>query len=352
MVRVVDEDIINFIYATLDEKPKEVIPRVTERFGVTRQTVSTYLARLIRQGMVVGKGTTSARRYSLKVLDEFVETVAITPGMADDLIWRTKIAPRLDNILSENVEDICRYAFTEMFNNVIDHSESPNCLIRMTRNAFKVEFLLSDFGVGIFEKIRKAFDLEDRRHALLELSKGKLTTDSSKHSGQGIFFTSRAMDTFSLLSGDLFYSKRRSDDGWLIEVDEADWVSGTWVRMSIQLATKRTLKDVFDKFSSGEDYGFTKTHLPISLAKYEGEKLVSRSQAKRLLARVEKFKEVVLDFKGVDSIGQAFADEIFRVFAGEHTDITFYPINASDEIMEMIKRAKSQASSEGQRSLF
>jgi hypothetical protein len=53
----------------------------------------------------------------------------------------------------------------------------------------------------------------------------------------------------------------------------------------------------------------------VRLAKYGNDQLISRSQAKRLLARIELFKIVLFDFSGVETIGQAFADEIFRVFA-------------------------------------
>jgi hypothetical protein len=69
--------------------------------------------------------------------------------------------------------------------------------------------------------------------------------------------------------------------------------------------------------------------------------LISRSQAKRLLTRFDRFKEIVLDFQNVDSIGQAFADEIFRVFKNEHPNINLHPVNANEEVMRMIVRAQN-----------
>ena len=48
--------------------------------------------------------------------------------------------------------------------------------------------------------------------------------------------------------------------------------------------------------------------VPLRLAQHEGEKLVSRAQAKRVAHRFEKFKRVMLDFDGVTQIGQAFAE--------------------------------------------
>jgi hypothetical protein len=69
--------------------------------------------------------------------------------------------------------------------------------------------------------------------------------------------------------------------------------------------------------------------------------LVSRSQAKRLLNRFERFKVVILDFDGVQEIGQAFADEIFRVFPNSHPATEIRDLNASHQVQKMISRAKN-----------
>jgi hypothetical protein len=109
--------------------------------------------------------------------------------------------------------------------------------------------------------------------------------------------------------------------------------------MRLNNHTARTSKKVFDQFSTDDDYGFTKTVVPVELAQYGDNNLVSRSQAKRLLARIEKFKVVVFDFDGVALIGQAFADEIFRVFALSHPGIILEHLNANNEVSKMILRA-------------
>jgi hypothetical protein len=66
---------------------------------------------------------------------------------------------------------------------------------------------------------------------------------------------------------------------------------------------------------------------------------VSRSQARRILAGLEKFKTIDLDFQDVETIGQAFADEIFRIWQTAHQDISIIAKNANDNIMLMIRRA-------------
>ena len=69
--------------------------------------------------------------------------------------------------------------------------------------------------------------------------------------------------------------------------------------------------------------------------------LISRSQAKRVLARVELFRTVHFDFSRVSSIGQAFSDEIFRVFAHAHPTVELQFANANAAIRRMISRARS-----------
>jgi STAS-like domain of unknown function (DUF4325) len=200
--------------------------------------------------------------------------------------------------------------------------------------------LIHDDGVGIFRKIQSAMNLLDERHAILELSKGKLTTDPKNHSGQGIFFSSRMFDSFSILSGGVYFGHKFNErEDWILERPEIN--TGTTVWMKLNNHTARSAKKIFDHYSTDDDYGFTKTVVPVTLARYGNDQLVSRSQAKRVLARVELFKVVVFDFAEVPSIGQAFADEIFRVFAERHPEIDLVSIHASSDVKRMITRAKA-----------
>jgi len=110
--------------------------------------------------------------------------------------------------------------------------------------------------------------------------------------------------------------------------------------MNINIMSKTTPQSIFEKFTyetSEEEYGFARTHVPLSLAVYSPEGLISRSQAKRVLQRFERFKEVMLDFAGIDSIGQPFADEIFRVFRNAHPEIKVVPIGANPAVLRMIE---------------
>jgi hypothetical protein len=157
----------------------------------------------------------------------------------------------------------------------------------------------------------------------------------------GIFFASRMFDDFAILSGEVVFSHELEDvEDWIVEREK--YSSGTAVLMTLSNHTSRTTKRVFDKFASESgDYGFTKTVVPVRLARYGDDDLVSRSQARRLLARVDRFKLVMLDFDGVDAIGQAFADQIFRVFPAQHPEVSVAEIKASSPVRRMISRARS-----------
>jgi hypothetical protein len=84
------------------------------------------------------------------------------------------------------------------------------------------------------------------------------------------------------------------------------------------------------------------TVVPVRLAKYGTENLISRPQAKRVLLHVNKFKNVIFDFSEVTVVGQAFADEIFRVYASNHPEIALASINTNYEVKKMITRATAQ----------
>ena len=146
-------------------------------------------------------------------------------------------------------------------------------------------------------------------------------------------------DKFDILSGGVFFTHQFGDENdWILEREK--FQTGTSVWMEMNNHTARTTKKIFDHYSSGDDYGFNKTVVPVKLAQYGNDKLISRSQAKRVLARVELFKIVIFSFEGVESIGQAFADEIFRVFAQRHPEIELLTMKANSEVKRMIERAK------------
>lgn len=169
----------------------------------------------------------------------------------------------------------------------------------------------------------------------------QVTTDPVNHSGQGIFFTSRLLDSFDILSGGLFFTHSlKRDEDWLLE--RPQFQGGTTIFMKLNNNKDRVDEKVFKQFSSEDGYSFAKTIVPVKLARYGEEKLVARSQAKQLLAGVDRFQTVIFDFSEIDTIGQAFADEIFRVFARSHPEMKIVAINENERIAQIIAAAESE----------
>jgi anti-sigma regulatory factor (Ser/Thr protein kinase) len=333
------EQIRRFIVSHVEKHPTDIARFAAEHFGITRQAVNKHLQRLVEERALVSDGKTRNRVYRLYALVQWLKEYELNDSLAEDIVWRSDVEPSLGQ-LPANARDIWHYGFTEMFNNAIDHAEGSSVEVLLCKNAAVTELAIIDNGIGIFRKIQAQLGLVDERHAILELSKGKLTTDPANHTGEGIFFTSRVFDAFDILSGGVSFSHTFGDaEDWILERARSE--SGTVVWMELHNHTSRTINKVFGQFTSDDGFGFTKTVVPVRLAQYGDDKLVSRIQAKRLVARVERFKTVILDFTEVESIGQAFADEVFRVFASRHPALELLAIKANSAVNRMIQRAKS-----------
>jgi DNA-binding transcriptional ArsR family regulator len=339
-IRKSSENYRVFILENIEKYPSEIAKAVSEKFKISRQAANKHLQKLVEENVLAIEGKTKARVYSLKAQVVFVKNYLLDKGIAEDIVWLQDIRPQLGK-LPDNVMNIWDYCFTEMFNNVIDHSAGSLVAVRVSKSAVSTRIEIQDDGVGIFKKIQKQLGLLDERHAVLELAKGKFTTDPANHTGEGIFFSSRACDDYAIISGGVYFSHEfGKKEDWIIETDG---LQGTTVIMKLNNHTSRRLKKVFDEYATVDGFGFNKTVVPVKLAQYGDDLLVSRSQAKRVLNRVDRFKTVLFDFTGVDSIGQAFADEIFRVFAMQHPNIEIVDIRANKAVSNMISRARVAA---------
>ncbi|MSP28537.1 MAG: DUF4325 domain-containing protein [Methylococcales bacterium] len=330
------EEIRQFIVTNVEKYPKDIASLTAKQFDITRQAVNKHIQSLVKEKALLVTGSTQSRHYSLQPLERWENFYPLDKSLEEHIVWQNDIFPKLGQ-LPENVMDIWHYGFTEMLNNAIDHSSGKRVEIFLEKTASAIEIIVCDDGEGIFKKIQREMELVDERHAVLELAKGKLTTDPDNHTGEGIFFSSRMFDNFSIFSGNVNFSHEydKTED-WILERKEPQ--SGTAVFMKLNNNVQRTMKEIFDAYSD-EDYSFSKTVVPVRLAQYGHEKLISRSQAKRLLARIDRFKIVFFDFEGVETIGQAFADEIFRVFSKQHPDVELRYVNVCKEVEQMISRA-------------
>ena len=306
--------------------------------GVTRQTAHRYLRQLVDEGELIIDGAGRGTRYRLKA--ENLTRTYPTAGLEEDRVWADLSGPgSILGSLPVSAQATLHYALTELVNNSIDHSGAPEVMVTLSNEAPHVALEVIDEGVGIFTHIRDRTGLRSELEALQELSKGKTTTMPSRHTGEGIFFTSKAVHEFEIQSGTLRWlvDNRRND----MAVGELEPpVIGTLVRVEIDPNEVRDLAEVFAEFT--DDLVFNKTRTVVRLFAI-GTTFVSRSEAKRLVHGLEKFREVVLDFREVDLVGQGFADQIFRVWAREHPEVRLIPTDMNTGVEFMVERAIRRA---------
>ena len=167
MAKPLNKEIFNFILANAQEHGGNLAMLTAKEFNVSRTTAGKYIKILVDSDALIGQGNTKSRTYELTSRTLVAEDIEINDTVQEDVIWRERLLPVLRD-LPGNVRAICQHGFTEMMNNVIDHSESSKCHIMATRTSIDVTITVEDFGIGIFEKIRKDFGLADRRLKTLE----------------------------------------------------------------------------------------------------------------------------------------------------------------------------------------
>ena len=323
-------------------KTSDVVQELEET--KSRQYVSSILRELVKKHLLIKAGSTAGAFYVLPVnahlIGDEIKLKFKRESLEEHKVFN-ELKERMPfiNSLEEHIASILFYAFTEMLNNAIEHSQSEYVEISIQKDTKKIQFIVNDFGVGVFKNVMQKRNLQSELEAIQDILKGKTTTQPHSHSGEGIFFTSKIADIFTLES---FGYRLRVDNviNDLFIEELTPQKRGTKVIFTISLDSKKHLNDVFSKFvTEPGEVGFDKTEVKVRLY-VSGTVYISRSQARRILTGLDKFKTIILDFNRVTTVGQAFADEIFRVFQQRHTSITIEPINMAEPVKFMIDRVE------------
>lgn len=335
------ETVPRLVRDLLDGRPEISIGEVLDRSDLTRQAIQYHLKKMVESGELEPVGAGRRRQYRRRLLYE--STLEVN-GLQEDRVWR-QVRAGVSELqgLNRNAERVANYAFTEMLNNAIDHSGSETVRVAVGNPGTRFAFVVADDGIGAFEHVRRWADLEDHVAAIQEISKGKMTTDPKRHTGQGIFFTSKAVDFFSIAS-----------NGWRWRIDnvrgdqtigESHVGKGTVVGFEVDPETHRSTAAIFDEYTDDETLAFDRSRTIVRLFEFDVP-FVSRSEAKRLARNLERFREVVVDFRGVGEVGQGFADELFRVWSADHPDTRLTPVNMNRAVRLIVERARADARSE------
>ncbi|MDP3998370.1 MAG: DUF4325 domain-containing protein [bacterium] len=331
-------EILNFASKHKIFRTSDVVKGLKNR--ISRQQVSSILNDLFKKKLLARQGSGAFVFYALpansRALKKLIHKSLLNNNLKEHEVLDEikKSSPFLTG-LKENIDSIFNYSFSEMLNNAIEHSSSKLINVEVQTDKDNLAFVVRDFGIGVFRSIMQKRKLKSELEAIQDLLKGKTTTQPQSHSGEGIFFTSKVGDVFILES---FNLRLRIDNVIKdIFVEEIKPIKGTKVTFELSLTSKRHLNDIFKEYTNPTSYAFDKTEIHIKLYTM-GTIYVSRSQARRVLTNLDKFKSVVLDFDQVPTIGQAFADEIFRVFASKYSEIQITPINMNKAVDFMVRR--------------
>lgn len=263
-------------------------------------------------------------------------------GLAEHEVWR-RVVQDLQLGIDNRAGRIFAYAFMEMLNNAIDHSGSETATISWWITADQWAFDITDTGIGAYANLSAGLRLGSEFEAVQELSKGKRTTNPSHHTGEGIFFTSKAVDLFRLTSSGVRWTvdNLRHDTA----LGAVTPTPGTSVFCRLDPHTDRVLADVFRQFT--RDHSFVRTRPVVKLFEI-GTDFVSRSEARRLLDGLDAdFEEVEVDFCGVADVGQGFVDELIRVWPRSHPGKRVLPVNMNPAVEFMITRGLHRTNEDG-----
>jgi len=334
-----------------NKRGKVTTKELLEQFGVSRQYINQLMSELISEKeMIKIGGTRSAFYVSVDYLKKHPQIIpsVFRKKYKNIKLEEHKVLAEVEQKfpqllqLPENIQSIFTFAFSEMFNNAIEHSQSKVISIEVAIRDNKLSFMVEDSGVGAFRNIMEKKKLQSEMEAIQDLLKGKTTTMPKSHSGEGIFFTSKSADVFILDS--FSYQLTITEKGPSIK-NILTVKRGTRVAFEISTNSNLHLADVFKRYTNltvDSDYGFDKTEIRVKLFTMGGIH-ISRSQARRILSGLDKFKIILLDFEGVPVVGQAFVDEIYRVFCNTHPNIEIKEENMSEGVRFMVERAKNEA---------
>jgi len=325
--------VTQWITAAAREHGERLPEHVMARLGISRRSALALLNKLVAAQWLQRDGKRRQAPFRPGALKQVVQRYPLA-GLQEDLPWQRDFAPSFE--LAPNVARMAQHAFTELLNNAIDHSGGTQVTVSVRQTGLHLQLLVSDDGIGVFSRIQQNFEIADPTLAMLELSKGKLTSAPDRHSGHGLFFTSRLADVFDLHANHRAFQYR----GW----DRRSWHNakavprvGTSIYLAISLETPRTLDQVLRAHSSdGAGYGFDATSVPLQLMTGAQTGLESRAQAKRVASRLQRFHRAEVDFAGIDDVGYGFADELFRVFSREHPAVELVPVGMAPRVAAMV----------------
>jgi anti-sigma regulatory factor (Ser/Thr protein kinase) len=340
MEKSIEQKILEYAKETTTFKVKDLQLLFNKQYS--RQYISKKVQEMVRAGDIVKSGiginTCYAHKNNRALFEKVFERKYRNKHLSEEkILEQIRQESFFRDGLNENLRSILEYALSEMINNAIEHSQSKSIKVKVIREDNKTSFFVIDYGIGVFQNVMKKLKLESEYDAINEILKGKTTTQPQAHSGEGIFFTSKISDKFWINSKGFKLIIDNVVNDVFVE-NPKERFKGSEIYFEIKTDSTKHLSDIFMEYQSKPDtYAFDKTKITIKLYTL-GTIYMSRSQARRILSNLDSFNYIVLDFKNVPTIGQAFADEIFRVYKDKRPEVIIEAVNTNPNIDFMINR--------------
>ena len=300
------EQIKDFILENLTRHQKDIIKASIRKFGLSRQAILKHMHTLISEDRVVAYGKTRDRFYELIPLVNFSKTVDIKNSFFPDEILKKQILPNLNSV-ALNIYEICEFSIMALLSNALDHAQATKLHYKLYVSPNDVHFVLSDNGIGIFENLNNSLILEDIQVAAIEIAKGRITTDPQNHGGDELMTVIHLFDKVTIDSSGICLTYYNKKNEWT--VTRSSQQKGTRIHLEIKSNSRRTCQEIFRQIFDREN---KLVRIPVNLVRSDGEQVNSRIQAQSLLHNIKDLTEIEFDFKNIELIGPAFADELVR----------------------------------------
>ena len=321
-----------FIIDNLSEHQKDIVKTSITKFGLSRPAILKHMNDLIKSGKVAVNGNTRDRTYRLLPLVNYIQSFKlktidnIDHLIIDEFLFKLKFC-------TKNIYEICEFGITTLLNNVIDHSDANMFKIEILVVGQDIQITIEDDGIGLFENINQKLKLNNYHLAAIELSKGKANNPSDHQLGVDVYLLFHLFNEVSIDADGVRLIRDCFNDEW--KFFSSDVTKGTKICIKTNFHYQKTCSDVF-KTALIEPRQYK---IPISLARANKEKFISRRQADNLLYNISDLEKIEFDFKGVSLIGPAFADELIRKVKEKNNNIQIGWINTTDVIDLLMKRA-------------
>jgi len=328
-----------FILDNLKIHKKDIIQTSINHFGISRQAMHKHMKSLIEDKKVVAFGNTKGRYYKLNPSVNYTKNFELTNEISTEIILKENILPNIKS-LKDNIFEIFEFSIGALLNNVVDHANANKIYFKLYINHRDSHFVISDDGIGIFNKIRTGLGLVNTHMAGLELAKGNITTDPDNHSGDELNAIIHLFDKVTIDSSGHSLRFFNDNNEWLMQNSKQQ--HGTRIHLQIDTQSKRSCAKIFE-------FIFKKKHrhisIPLNLLELSDYKIINcRSQVKNVLRNIKDYKIIEFDFQKIDLIGPSFADALVRKTKEYNQFANIEWINSNSTVDLLMSRALDRQS--------